>query len=153
MRFPQPYFGIIEAEAAAKGISVPELCRRIIIERNQAAERERKTVSKTPTPAPSTTAYRTGEAVVVSSTPSLPEPSREVDDALTNAMATGILSKVGTDLAGLSPPTRSSMIAKEALVKMAETHPEDFARFITEMIAEGKMSQRELAEFVGLMGF
>lgn len=152
MRFPEPYIGIIEAEAAAKGISVPELCRRIIIERNQAAERERMTVPVTPAPTPSTAAPQNASAAAASATLNLAEPSQGVNDPLANAMVARAFANMMAEHPELSPPTPASLYAREALAKIAKECPRAYLMFAVEQFTNGKMSQQEVVEFLKLMG-
>lgn len=153
MRFPEPYIGIIEAEAAAKGISVPELCRRIIIERNQEGERQRATVQVTSIPTPSTSVDPSGSLRIETPAPSPIGLSQKAEAAIVAATAAMELAKMRAEFPDLSPPTESMILARDGLAKLARTHPEKFGKFVAEKIAKGEMSERELVEFLELLGF
>ena len=124
MRFPEPYMGEIEAEAEAKGISVPELCRIIIIERNEVIERERaKAVQVTPSPKPLTVVSPSGS------------PGTGTPRPLTVPVA----------------PVKTETMKRneERLAKLIEKHSELFTNWIAEQITKGKMSIEEAVKFLG----
>jgi hypothetical protein len=61
------------------------------------------------------------------------------------------LAKLRTEFPELSPPTKSMILAREGLAKLARTHPEKFGMFIGEKIIKGEISERELAEYLELL--
>jgi len=130
MRFPEPYMGEIEAEAKAKGISVPEYCRRIIIERNQRIKEERvRAAQATPTPQPQTSVTPSGGPNTIG-TPS-PRP------------VTAPAAPVKTE---------AMKLAEERLVKLAKEHPEKFIRSVARQYARGTMPLQKLAKLLEALG-
>jgi hypothetical protein len=152
MRFPEPLMGNIEAEARAKGISVPELCRRIIVERNQAVERERVTEQVTPIPTPLTSFDPSGSPRIETPAPSPVGLSQKAEVAIVAATATIELAKIRAEFPELSPPTENMIRAMQGLAKVAEKHPEEFGKIVAEKIVKGEMSEREVAEFLEYLG-
>ena len=152
MRFPEPHMGNIEAEAAAKGISVPELCRRIIIERNQAVERERATEQVTPIPTPLTSVVPSGSPMIETPAPNPVGLSQKAEAAIVAATATIELAKIRAEFPELSPPTENMIRAMQGLAKVAEKHPEAIGEFLAKERAKGEMSDREIAEFLEHLG-
>ncbi len=148
---PEPLMGNIEAEAAALGISVPELCRRIIVERNHAVEREGRTERVTSIPISSSSLDKSGNHRIETSAPSPVGLSQKEDATLVAAMAATELAKIRAEFPELSPPTRNMILAREALAKLAEKHPDKFDDLIAKLISKGEMSGRELVDFLELL--
>ena len=146
MRFPEPLMGNIEAEARAKGISVPELCRRIIV------ERERATEQVTPIPTPLTSFDPSGSPRIETPAPSPVGLSQKAEVAIVAATATIELAKIRAEFPELSPPTENMIRAMQGLAKVAEKHPEEFGKIVAEKIVKGEMSEREVAEFLEYLG-
>jgi hypothetical protein len=140
MRFPDPYMEEIEAEAKAKGISVPELCRRIIIERNEATERDEVIERETER----NKAIEREKAKAVQVTPN-PKPLMVVSPS--GSPGTGTPRPVTIPAAPFK--TETVKCAEESLMKLAEKHPEAIANWILEQINKGKMSMEEVAKFLG----
>jgi hypothetical protein len=128
MRFPEPYMEEIEAEAKAEGISVPELCRRIIIERNEALDME---------------------LLKASQVESTPKPLTQVKPVVSPAIGTPSPELVRVP----TVPTKSELQkrAQEALVKLVEKNAEELGKFVGEQFAKGKMSRQELVDFLTLL--
>lgn len=150
MRFPEPHMGNIEAEAAAKGISAPELCRRIIIERNQAVEPQRATEQLSSIPTPLSRVDPIGSHRIETPAPSPVGPSQKLEAAIEAGTAAIALEEIRAKFPDLSPPTESMIRASEALAKLAEKHPEKIGEFVAKEIVKGKMSVRQLAEILEL---
>jgi len=146
MRFPEPLMGNIEAEARAKGISVPELCRRIIV------ERERATEQVTPIPTPLTSVVPSGSPMIETPAPNPVGLSQKAEAAIVAATATIELAKIRAEFPELSPPTENMIRAMQGLAKVAEKHPEAIGEFLAKERAKGEMSDREIAEFLEHLG-
>ena len=157
MRFPEHLMGDIEAEARAEGISVPELCRRIIAERKQGIEGERvRVVQVTPSPRPLASVDPSGSPRIDTPAPSPVNPSPTVEAAAEAWTDAVVLARIRAEFPELSPPTEAMKRAGEGiakgLAKLAEKHPEEFDKWVAEKIAKGEMSARELVEFLELLG-
>ena len=151
MRFPEHLMGNIEAEARAEGISVPELCRRIITERNQGIEGERmRAVQVTPSPRPLTNVDPSESPRIETPAPSPVNPSPTVEAALEARIDAIVLAKMRAKFPELSPPTEAMKRAREALAKLADT--EEFDKLIAEKIFRKEMSGPELVKFLELLG-
>lgn len=150
MRFPEPHMGNIEAEAAAKGISVPELCRRIIIERNQPVETQRATEQLTSIPTPLSRVDPIGSHRIETPAPSSVRQSQKVEEAIAAGTAAEVLANIQAKFPELSPPTEAMVLAGKGLARIEEKRPEMFDRWIEERIANG-MSGLELVEFYKLL--
>jgi hypothetical protein len=145
--------GIIEAEAAAKGISVPELCRRIIIERNQPVERQMATVQMTSIPTPLASVVPRGSSRIETQAPSPVGLSQNAEAAIVAATAAMEMAKMRAEFPELSPPTGSMIRANEDLAKLATERPEAIGAFLAKEKAEGRMSDRDIARFLKDLGF
>jgi len=143
MRFPDPYMEEIEAEAKAKGISVPELCRRIIIERNEATERDEVIERETER----NKAIEREKAKAVQVTPN-PKPLMVVSPS--GSPGTGTPRPVTIPAAPVK--TEAMKLAEERLVKLAKEHPEEFIRSVARQYARGTMSLQELAKLLEALG-
>jgi len=152
MRFPEPHMGNMEAEAAAKGISVPELCRSIIIERNQAVERQRATEQLSSIPTPLSRVDPIGSPSIEAPAPSPVGLSQKAEAAIVAATAAMEMAKMRAEFPELSPPTETMMRAWENLAKLAKEHPEAIGEFLANKRAKGEMSDREIAEFLEHLG-
>ena len=152
MRFPEPLMGNIEPEARALGISVPELCRRIIAESRQAVGMERVIGQVTPIPTTSASVYPGGSPSIVTPTPSPVTSSQKIEEAIAAGTAAAVLAKMRAEFPELSPPTETMMHTRENLAKLAEKHPEAFGKWAAEKISKGEMSARELAELLKVFG-
>lgn len=158
MRFPEPLIGNIEEEAKAKGISVPELCRRIIAERNQAIEGEEvKVVQATPNARPLANSDPIESRRIETPAPSPVNLSRKSESALDAGISAmldaEVMEKIKKKFPELLPPTGTQKLAREGLAKFAEKHPEAFDKYIIEQMTSGKMSGHELLKFLESLGF
>ena len=151
MRFPEPLIGNIEAEARARGISVPELCRRIIAERNQAVEGV-KALQVTPSPRLLTNIDPSESPRIEAPTPTPVNVSQKAEAVLEKVIDAAMWADITAKFPELSPPTEAQKRAREALVKLAEKHPEELAEMIAEQFARGEMSEQELIKFLELLG-
>jgi hypothetical protein len=117
----------IEAEAKARGISAPELCRIIIIERCQRIKEERWRVAQmAPSPKPLTVVSPSGSP------------------------GTGTPRPVTVPVAPVM--TESMKRAGVVLAKIAERNPEFFDNMVWDQINKGKMSLEEAAKLLERLG-
>jgi len=152
MRLPEPYWGKVEAEARARGISPADFCRRIIVESIQPVEGERVIGQVTPIPTTSTSVYPGGSPSIVTPTPSPVLLSQRAVANIEAAAAAEVLAKVEAQFPQLSQPTEAMIRLRENLAKLAKKHPEAIEKFITNEIAKGKMSAQEIAELLKIFG-
>jgi len=152
MRLPEPHMGNIEAEAAAKGISAPELCRRIIIGRNQAVEPQRATEQLPSIPTPPSRVDPIVSHWIETAAPSPVGPSQKLEAAIEAGTVAIMLKEIQAEFPELSPPTETMMRAWENLAKLAKEHPEAIGEFLAKERAKGEMSDREIAEFLEHLG-
>lgn len=150
MRLPEPYWGKVEAEARARGISPADFCRRIIVESIQPVEGERVIGQVAPIPTTSTSVYPGGSPSIVTPTPSPVLLSQRAVANIEAAAAAEVLAKVEAQFPQLSQPTETMVLAGKGLAWIAENRPELFDRWIEERIANG-MSGSELVEFFRLL--
>lgn len=151
MRLPEPHMGNIEAEAAAKGISAPELCRRIIIGRNQAVEPQRATEQLPSIPTPPSRVDPIVSHWIETPAPSPVGPSQKLEAAIEAGTVAIMLKELQAKIPDMSPPTETMIRAREGLSKLARTHPEAIGNYVADRIAKGEMSERELVEFLELL--
>ena len=152
MRLPPPLLERMEAEAAAQGITVPELCRRKIVEGSPSVDRERATAQVTPIPTPLTSVVPNGSPWIGTPAPSPVGPSQKVEEAIAAGTAAEVLANIQAKFPELSPPTETMMRTWEKLAKLAKEHPEAIGEFLAKERAKGEMSDREIAEFLKSLG-
>ena len=147
MRFPEPHMGTLEAEAAAQGISVPELCRRIIVEGLQAAEKESATEQVTSIPTRSADDVPNSRPRFETPASSSVRPSQKVEVAIGAATSSQVLADLRSKFPELSPPSEAQVLARKSLANLAQKRPEAFDKLIMDMIAKG-MTGPELVKFM-----
>ena len=152
MRLPEPYWGKVEAEARARGISPADFCRRIIVESIQPVEGGKVIGQVTPIPTTSASVYPGGSPSIVTPTPSPVTLSQKIEEAIAAGTAAAVLAKMRAEFPELSPPTETMMHTRENLAKLAKEHPEAVGEFLAKERAKGKMSDREIAEFLEQLG-
>lgn len=156
MRFPEPLMGGIEEEAAALGISAPELCRRIIAERNQAIEEEEvKVVQVTLNTRPVTNSNpiaspRTG-APALSPVNRSQKSEASMRAGMSAIVDAQVMQKIKKDFPELLPPAEAQKRARGGLANLFEKNPEALEKYIIEQMASGKMSSHELVRFLALL--
>lgn len=155
IRFAEPLMGGIEEEAAALGITVPELCRRIIAERNQAIARaEVRAVQTTPNtrPAADSIPIDSPRSETQASNPVVQSQKSEASrragwSTIVDRQVMQMIKENHPDLF----PTEAMKKTRTGLRKFSEEHPEEFNKFIADQIASGKMSVRALVRFLELL--
>jgi hypothetical protein len=141
--------GILEAEARAKGISVPELFRRIIVERNQGIEGV-QTTQVAPSPRSLTTISPSKSPRIKTPTSSPVNPS-QTEAALKTTGEAILWAQLVARVPELAP-TKAMKLAREGLAKYARKNPDEFLKSIAEQFARGELSKQELTKLLALSG-
>ena len=152
MRLPPALLERMEAEAAAQGVTVPEICRRIIVEGGSSVGSERGIEQVTPTPTPSTSLYSSGNPRIEIPAQNPVGLSQKAEATIVAAAEAMQLAKLRAEFPELSPPTEAMIIARKGIAKLAKEHPEAVGMFLANERAKGKMSDREIAEFLEHLG-
>jgi len=146
MRLPPAILELMEAEAAAEGVSVPELCRRKIVEGSPSVGMERATGQVAPIPTTPTSVYPAGSPSIVTPTPSPVTSSQRLAEALAAGTTAQALTDLQAEFPELSPPTEAMITASKRLAKLDKERPEVLDKWAEESILHG-MSGLELVEF------
>lgn len=152
MRLPPAILELMEAEAAAEGVSVPELCRRKIVEGSPPAGMKRATGQVAPIPTIPTSVYPAGSPSIVTPTPSPFLLSQRAVANIEAAATASVLAKVEAQFPHLSQPTEAKIHIRKELAELAKKRPEAIEQYIISEINKGKMSAQEIAELLEIFG-
>lgn len=152
MRLPPALLERMESEAAAQGVTVPEICRRIIVEGGSSIGWERGIEQVTPTSTPSRSLYSSGNPRIEIPAQSPVGLSPKAEATIVAAAEAMQLAKLRAEFPELSPPTEVMIRVREELAKLTSRRPEAVGMFLAEEKAKGRMSDLEIAEFLKSLG-